>query len=392
MSNQSGHATDSCLCNTKMKFNMMGLVPGLRANEFVFDPMLLSERDLGDGDNNFFPSHFAPTKTPNKRESVKKIKGCKRRNNKENQHEIDKATNSAVEVDEVLAAGRPWLDADKTKLFTWLFGAEGDANFETHKKDPARIYKKMILILYTGCKSALNNNATAATVKGQITRAIKAYDMIIAFEKFTGGGGGGDGDLNSDGDDSDNNVIAGFESHLKGACSAGHAVGGLTAKVINQWYKLGWYDLFNDRLGKSLKITHEVACHSASAVSLDEIKGLSSDIEAPSAPPSSKKVKLPASHTVTEPKHKAATKFHTDTAASLSSLGEFLKQKAVMDDKRFMLVQEKATRNHKRDEQKRVQDERQDCPEMAKVVLSMDGASDETKAAANNYLLNLFTI
>ena len=96
----------------------------------------------------------------------------------------------------------------------------------------------------------------------------------------------------------------------------------------------------------------------AGAVSSDKIEGSSSDIEAPSALPSSKKVKLPASHTVAEPKHKAATKFRADTAASLSSLGNFLKQKAIMDDKKFMLVQEKAARDRKRDEQKRVQDER----------------------------------
>ena|SRR5882762_9971672 len=116
--------------------------------------------DLGDGNNNFFSSHFAPAKTPKKWErsvsvtsimntkpavGTKKIKGLKRHNNKENQCQIDKAMNAAMEVDGVLVTGCPWLDTDKTKLFIWLFGAEGDTNFKIHKKDPAQIYKKVSL-------------------------------------------------------------------------------------------------------------------------------------------------------------------------------------------------------------------------------------------------------
>ena len=77
--------------------------------------------------------------------------------------------------------------------------------------------------------------------------ATKTYDMIVAFEKFTGGGGDGDVNSSDDGED-DEKAIAGFATRLSGAHTAGHAVGRLTAKVNNQWYKLGWYDLFNDRL------------------------------------------------------------------------------------------------------------------------------------------------
>jgi len=155
----------------------------------------LSFNNLHD-DNKFFSDIMTPAKAPKKRArsetttaspaaAAKKAKGSA---NKEN----GSAAQAAVEADEILTSGRPWSVADKTKLFTWLLGAEGDEFFEIHKKDPARIHKK-------AAKQLFSNKVTVNAVKGQITRAIKTYDMIVAFEKFTGGGG--DGDLDGDGDE-----------------------------------------------------------------------------------------------------------------------------------------------------------------------------------------------
>lgn len=61
-----------------------------------------------------------------------------------------------------------------------------------------------------------------------------------------------------------------------------------------------------------------------------------------------------------------------------------------MDDKKFMLIEEKAARERELDEWKRALDEKRERMDMVKAVLSMEGASDEVKAAANKYLLNLF--
>lgn len=99
------------------------------------------------------------------------------------------------------------------------------------------------------------------------------------------------------------------------------------------------------RYGGSLKVTREVACHSASAVSSDELDQ-SSDIEI-SATPARVKGKLPVTHTVTEPKHKAVTKHCADAATSLASLGEFLKQKSLIEDRKSALMEEKAARERK---------------------------------------------
>jgi hypothetical protein len=108
--------------------------------------MPLSFNNLHD-DDKFFSDIVTPAKAPKKRArsetttaspaaAAKKAKGSA---NKEN----GSAPQAAVEADGILASGRPWSVADKTKLFTWLLGAEGDEFFEIYKKDPARIHKKV---------------------------------------------------------------------------------------------------------------------------------------------------------------------------------------------------------------------------------------------------------
>lgn len=83
------------------------------------------KRDFMEDDNNFFSSCFPPAKTPGKpgrpastdtkpAASAKKPKWGK---DKENQRLIDDAADAALEDDDVLVAGQPWCDNDKTKLF-----------------------------------------------------------------------------------------------------------------------------------------------------------------------------------------------------------------------------------------------------------------------------------
>ena len=89
-------------------------------------------------------------------------------------------------------------------------------------------------------------------IQSQYNRLFKTYQLIVAFEAFTGNSSG-DGDvvsgLDSDGGESDakKSIILGFKAHLAGAKATCHAVVRLTAKVINEWYDHGWYELFYDR-------------------------------------------------------------------------------------------------------------------------------------------------
>jgi hypothetical protein len=87
---------------------------------------------------------------------------------------------------------------------------------------------------------------TTSSVKSQFERSLKTFNWIVAFEAFTGGGG--DGDLYAD--DSENEedkTQKEYEFRLKGARSKGLDVGGLTIRMITEWYDHGWYDLFYSR-------------------------------------------------------------------------------------------------------------------------------------------------
>lgn len=91
-----------------------------------------------------------------------------------------------------------------------------------------------------------------------------------------------------------------------------------------------------------------------------------------------------------EPKHKQAAKHCTDTAATMSSLNEFLKEKAVMDRERLVMAREREECLEAEARVKREQVVTKERLDMAKTVLSMEGASAEAKAAANKYILTLF--
>lgn len=81
------------------------------------------------------------------------------------------------------------------------------------------------------------------SVKSQYSRSLQTYNLIVAFEKFTGNGGG---DVDVDADDA-KKAIKVLGERISGARRAGHAVGKLTATIVNEWYEKGFYKIFNER-------------------------------------------------------------------------------------------------------------------------------------------------
>jgi hypothetical protein len=61
---------------------------------------------------------------------------------------LEASAAAAIKVDEVLGSPR-WSNVEKTRLFEWLLGAdseEQEARFTAHKKNPYRIYKKVLTL------------------------------------------------------------------------------------------------------------------------------------------------------------------------------------------------------------------------------------------------------
>jgi hypothetical protein len=135
---------------------------------------------------------------------------------------------------------------------------------------------------------------------------------------------------------------------------------------------------------------------------------INSDAEFDCPPHRMGKKTLRETHSVSEPKHKAAKNFRTKVAASVSGVGDFLKQKVEFDEKKFLrdekrhdtlqgisqerLDLERRRENHLERESK-VKEEAEDKHNrlsMATKVLEMQGAGDQLRSAAENYLLTLF--
>ena len=89
------------------------------------------------------------------------------------------------------------------------------------------------------------------------------------------------------------------------------------------------------------------------------------------------RAKLPASHIVSEPKHKPATQFRASTTSSLTAVGTYLGQKTAF--KRERLEESK---------KKRAAKVRHEKVDMVKVILATPDIDDDMKAAAKRVLLD----
>lgn len=237
---------------------------------------------------------------------------------------------------------------------------------------------------------------------------------MVAFEGFTGNGGG-------DPDSDDPTAI--LRSRLDGARKAGLVVGKLTPQHITAWRDKGWWDLFNDRysclafisitsltvssLGNSAKVTREVVRNSASALSDVEDTTLdltSDDIidpvlrQPPAATPSSTLPTTPAPRKnpagiVSEPKHTPANNFRSQATSSLGNIGEYMRVKMAAEEVKAKAFEARLEMDQKKldlEAEKMKAELDKSKVDMAQKVLGMDGASEEVKAAANEFLLGLF--
>ncbi|KAJ3821289.1 hypothetical protein F5880DRAFT_1582766 [Lentinula raphanica] len=151
-----------------------------------------------------------------------------------------------------------WTNDELNALFVYLFGSENDVTYNKWVKNKERVYKKF-LENHFDIKVKFNNNHEA--VAGVVTRNTAVYSYIKEYETFTGGGS--DADLQSCVEDSDE----WHERRIVLAKKGGKALGTLNVKKYRLWMQLGWYDLFNNRFGKSAKVDRVVVRNSVAELS-----------------------------------------------------------------------------------------------------------------------------
>ncbi|KAJ7358271.1 hypothetical protein DFH08DRAFT_440520 [Mycena albidolilacea] len=276
---------------------------------------------------------------------------------------------------------RNWKVAEKTCVFEFILGPTEAAErcFEQHKVNPSRVYKHVSY--FTGCIASelFNGTHTPQSVKSMYMRLLETFTWIRAFNNFTGNGGG-------DADCDDPEAI--LKGRIAAACRSGLPLGFLKPATVTEWEHNGWYELFDGRLGTSAKVAREVVRSSASAIS--DLDDDSSDSDAAIHPELCKATvrvpKTPAA-TVSEPKHTPSSAFRKQVTNSFSGLGDFMKMKAVAEEKKASVLDARLVIEREKLEM----DKTKGKVEMAEKVLSMAGASDEAKVAANMFLLNLFS-
>ncbi|KAJ7123904.1 hypothetical protein C8R46DRAFT_1237967 [Mycena filopes] len=273
-----------------------------------------------------------------------------------------------------------WNTPERNGFYQFLLGDSDDAEkrFQMHSVHPARVYKKASDVVFHGSRSP-------GSIKSMWERSFNTFVWMRAFEKFTGNGGG-------DADNDDPEAI--LRKKLSAAWQAGLSLGSLKPATITEWETNGWFDLFNNRLGTSAKVTREVVRSSASVISdlddnldndiksdSDDDINIHSDLrKAPTAP------KTPSA-TVSEPKHTPSSTFRKQATSSLGSIGEFMKMKMVAEEKKTGVLEAKLELEREKLELEKSQKKL----EMAQSVLAMPGASAEVKEAANTFMLKLFS-
>ncbi|KAJ7108080.1 hypothetical protein C8R43DRAFT_1140110 [Mycena crocata] len=213
---------------------------------------------------------------------------------------------------------------------------------------------------------------SAPSIKSMYTRSIDTFTWMLAFDSFTGNGG-------SDPDSDDPTAIQ--KKRLTAARKAGLNLGSLKPATITEWDDNGWYDLFNNRLGTSAKISREVVRNSASALSDAEVN---LDDDGADSDANINPVLLAQSRTTTS--HPAPPK-PLPQLNSFGAIGDFMKMKMVSEEKRTHALDAKL----QLEREKLELDKAKAKVDMARNVFQMEGASNQVKDAANAYLLSIFS-
>ncbi|KAE9411316.1 hypothetical protein BT96DRAFT_968810 [Gymnopus androsaceus JB14] len=157
--------------------------------------------------------------------------------------------------DDIFTSGR-WTAAEQTALFTHLFGSDSDDVHAKWLKNKDRVYKK-----YLEANPLVAERFTASSVANKVTASITMYSYIREYEEFTGGGG--DANLQAMIPESDE----WHKQRLILAKRGGKSIGSLTVKKYREWKENGWYNIFEERFGRSSKVDRPVIRNSVALIS-----------------------------------------------------------------------------------------------------------------------------
>jgi hypothetical protein len=168
--------------------------------------------------------------------------------------EGDEAGGGDVFDSDMTAQGaKHWSDEEKSKLFEWLMGPGQDDHWNALRatknsclREASRRYS-IAHSAYRALQCAIEvfeSKKTYQALKGCYERNFNLFSQIYAFESFHAQSGSGPIMALSEAD-----CLREYERRLQTARKAGCNVGNITARTVDHWHRIGWYDLFYRRLG-----------------------------------------------------------------------------------------------------------------------------------------------
>ncbi|KAJ7650711.1 hypothetical protein FB45DRAFT_730073 [Roridomyces roridus] len=133
------------------------------------------------------------------------------------------------------AGAKHWTDEEKTQLFQWLMGPTHDDHWNALRATKNSCLRECANEVFGGKK-------TYQALKGCFERNFNLFKQIYSFEMYHAHAGNGPVTAHSEAD-----RLRDYERRLGSARRAGCDVGNITARTIDHWHRIGWYDLFYRR-------------------------------------------------------------------------------------------------------------------------------------------------
>ncbi|KAF8623625.1 hypothetical protein AX17_007327 [Amanita inopinata Kibby_2008] len=139
------------------------------------------------------------------------------------------------DLDSGAQGAKHWTDEEKSKLFNWLMGPGQDDHWNSLRATKNSCLRECSTEVFGSKK-------TYQALKGCYERNFNLFKQIYAFESFHAHTGGGSITGLPEAD-----RLREYERRLQAARKAGCDVGNITARTIDHWHRVGWYDLFYRR-------------------------------------------------------------------------------------------------------------------------------------------------
>ncbi|KAF9000600.1 hypothetical protein BDQ17DRAFT_1245247 [Cyathus striatus] len=147
----------------------------------------------------------------------------------------DAEDGDGYDLDGGAQGAKHWTDEEKSKLFNWLMGPGQDDHWNA-----LRATKNSCLRECAG--EVFGSKKTYQALKGCYERNFNLFKQIYAFESFHSHPGTANMSSLPEAD-----RVREYERRLQAARKAGCDVGNITARTIDHWHRMGWYELFYRR-------------------------------------------------------------------------------------------------------------------------------------------------